>query len=70
MKFEWEEIGKCDGDNCLYEVSRAKVQGGWIVKSLSLFGSDDSDSLAWQNSSESMVFIPDHDHIWEIDNAF
>lgn len=68
MKFEWEKINHLNGDNVLYEINRAKVIGGWIVRSLSLFGDEDSDSEFWQNSSESMVFIPDPKHEWVIEH--
>lgn len=51
--FEWELI-----DNCPHEyTSRAKVPGGWIV----VHGCNEDNAL-----SESMVVIPDPDHIWTV----
>lgn len=61
MKFEWEEIinfGEC-------ATLRAKVFGGWIVRTVSWtkrWGTDEVQSL-----SESSVFVSDVDHEWEID---
>ena len=55
IKFEWEEMSQ--------SVRRAKVIGGWIIQSLwSECGGDNSVALA-----ESMVFIPDPEHLWEIE---
>jgi len=50
MKFEWEYI-KCGAFPDTY---RAKVIGGWIVRSSYCDG--DGNTI-------SMVFIPDHNHI-------
>ena len=60
MRFAWETIS--DIDDC--ETLRAKVHGGWIVRTItrSLISRDYSFRL-----SESGVFIADPDHEWEID---
>jgi len=46
MPFEWEEIGNF--------THRAKVIGGWIVRS------------TWSDTAESMVFIADKDLEWRV----
>lgn len=55
MKFKFEIIHGDQISNSL--ISRAKVFGGWIVKS----------SFVGETTSESMVFMPDKDHEWLID---
>ena len=54
IPFEWEEL-----DNY---TERLKVIGGWIIK---------SENSLYENGkwalSESMVFVPDPNHEWEID---
>lgn len=55
MKFEWEII-----DNTGPRIiRRASVIGGWIVRSYTCTNST--------YPSESMVFIPDQNHEWVID---
>lgn len=53
IKFEWEEIS--------FGVHRAKVINGWIISSRSY----NHDGIV---ISESMTFIPDLEHKWEIEN--
>jgi len=56
MKFEWERIHFSDAWE--FRTSRAKVFGGWLIRCQS-----------WNDEwgqSESMVFIPDPQHQWEI----
>lgn len=55
MKFEWEELNKV--------MKRAKVHGGWILRSFN-YTTDNKDVYS---QSQSMVFIPDPNHEWEID---
>lgn len=64
MKFEWEVL-VCGTDNeggCI--THRAKVIGGWIVKNMCWADSPGGKDSPVQ--SESMVFIPDPNHEWEI----
>ncbi len=64
MKFEWETIysqGRIDVSQDGGSVLRAKVYGGWIVNNYWW----DSD---YKTYSESMVFIPDPNHKWVIDD--
>lgn len=60
MKFEWQRLvgwnSHGEGDN----TDRAKVHGGWIVRNTTWA---DTEQL-----SESMVFVPDINHEWTIDN--
>lgn len=66
MKFEWEQIKyneNLEADSHAVVV-RAKVFGGWIVKSL-IFHLNRSPNGV-ENSSQSMVFIPDPNHEWRI----
>ncbi len=58
-KFEWEVLLN-DSDNFSgFNTLRAKVFGGWVLK-----------NMCWDNEykvqSESMAFIPDPNHEWEI----
>ena len=53
MKFEWIEIGGSD--------YRAKVRGGWLVKSCELL-----ESVDYNNYTSSIAFVPDENHEWEI----
>lgn len=57
MKFEWETI-KYDRDSA--GTYRAKVIGGWLVKSR-------TGHFAASPRSETMVFIPDAKHEWTIE---
>lgn len=61
MKFEWESIaGKIFSKDEGNITRRAKVIGGWII-----------NHIVWTSKahaqSESMVFIPDPEHKWEIE---
>lgn len=55
MKFEWEKIYSVIG----HATWRAKIWNGWLVRSEEW---DEDMGL-----SESMVFVPDEDHEWEIE---
>jgi hypothetical protein len=58
IPFEWERLHVNDRDyNWYEETDRAKVFGGWIVRSQKSL----EDRLC-----ESMVFIPDPKHLWKI----
>ncbi len=60
MKFEWELIlNRGSGDQKQIN-SRAKVIGGWIVKDVYYDMDDDIDS-------RNIVFIPDPEHKWVIE---
>jgi hypothetical protein len=59
MKFEWKEISTHKHGH--YQTHRAKVFGGWLVR-YTEFAVDVFDNLA-------MVFIPDHDHRWDVDEV-
>lgn len=62
MKFEWEDIKKLES----YTTCRAKVIGGWIVNNLTNY--KDGNARRPILISESMVFISDPEHKWEITN--
>lgn len=57
INWEWELLHDVDSGNVSESASRAKVIGGWIVAHARAIKG---------NCSESMVFIPDRDHEWEI----
>lgn len=65
MKLEWEKIACCDGGDTPYCTERLGVWGGWIVKNYTIYNCPEFEDT---NISESMVFIPDPKHEWEIDN--
>jgi hypothetical protein len=62
IKFDWEiiygvpNLSESDGGNT---TARARVPGGWLVR-----------CLCWCDNnhvqSESMIFLPDKKHEWEI----
>lgn len=52
MKFEWQRLDT--------ETQRAKVFGGWIVRS------HDVDDCNNHYTVESMVFVPDPEHKWKV----
>jgi hypothetical protein len=57
MKFEWDLlVGNYQSQN---KTVRAKVLGGWIVRSIFV---DEDYGVA-----QAMVFIPDPKHRWKID---
>ncbi len=55
MTFEWEIISGLSDET----TQRAKVHGGWIVYVLYHY--------SLENSTSSMVFIPDLHHAWEVE---
>ena len=56
MKFEWETIN----DNDTSSTHRSPVIGGWIVRY-------NYENIPRQNDTVAMVFIPDPNHEWQID---
>jgi hypothetical protein len=60
MKFEWEKLS----DNGFSITWRAKVFGGWLVNNFTCIEtkSDQTERMI----SQSMVFVPDPEHKWEI----
>lgn len=60
MKFEWENLCTI-GD---MGTSRAKVIGGWIVRSVAWSKRDHDWTF---HLSESSVFVPDPNHEWTIE---
>lgn len=70
MKFEWEEIYFSDNyyENVYMETSRAKVIGGWLVRHQMLVDEDrENEFEGWTNSQNTMVFIPDPNHEWDVE---
>ena len=61
MIFEWEELVDETTDH--FTTHRAKVWGGWIVRTNEFFYGDLSVA-----QSESLVFIPDPEHKWVIED--
>jgi hypothetical protein len=59
MIFRWKSIW-LNGGSGIGATYRAKVYGGWLVKS---FEVNDSNS---ETTSESMTFVPDPEHKWKI----
>lgn len=57
MKFEWKYLSGHSQSQS--KTMRAKVIGGWVL----LHRMIDEDF----GSSESMVFVSDQGHLWEID---
>ena len=62
MKFEWQKIHKVGLKDEEQITLRAKVVGGWVLKSVYL------KTLKFKvKRTESLIFIPDEKHEWEID---
>lgn len=63
IKFKWETLFMEEKVNhtIINGSMRAKVFGGWIVRSMSHTFSEKNLS-----STESSVFIPDRNHEWEV----
>lgn len=77
IKFEWEEIndhGVSYTQTCALTTWRAKVFGGWLVRYEALMNYryenlEDSDFIedeGYQKHRDSMIFLPDPNHEWEI----
>jgi hypothetical protein len=66
IKFEWEVINQLEansGQAIMTKINgRTKVIGGWIVKSETITGIREKTT----STSESMVFISDPAHEWEV----
>ncbi len=61
MKFEWEMIFATSFSNGEGQKTyRAKVSGGWIVRHYQW-------DIEFHQIQNSMVFVPDRGHMWEID---
>jgi hypothetical protein len=70
MKFEWEEIYTSEDTfhNVYTETFRAKVVGGWLIRHQMLVDEERERTFdGWSNCHNSMVFIPDPEHLWEVD---
>lgn len=57
MKFEWEVMD----DPPYAQTKRANVIGGWIVVHRELWDDNKGEVLG-------MVFIPDPEHLWEVED--
>lgn len=62
IKFEWEIIHEKRGGGVSDVTLRAKVIGGWLIKSV--YCEDDCCSKGIRE--HAIQFIPDLDHKWEI----
>jgi len=60
--FEWDMIHHVARDDVVQSTTyRAKVMGGWIVRSV-------LRDVSLKNTCESSMFIKDEDHQWKIAN--
>lgn len=60
MSFSWEQIEFRTDNNIVSETKRAKVIGGWIVKSTDCYLTTLNDLVT------DMIFISDPEHKWNI----
>lgn len=67
MKFEWEEIHRNVHIDYKDFVERAKVVGGWLIRSITEMSENEDGE--WIGTSQSMVFIPDPHREWKIDES-
>jgi hypothetical protein len=63
MKFEWEVIHERRGNGVSDVTLRARVFGGWVVKSV--YCDESSCKLAREHA---MVFVQDSDHRWSMES--
>lgn len=61
MKFKWEVLHIISQEKCGSSTHRVRVFGGWLVSNKSII--EDKN----QTISESMVFVPDPNHEWTIE---
>lgn len=70
LKFEWEAVeDSCNSNrNLAYyeETERAKVIGGWLVKTIVSYGTE-YEKEDWDRRCISTVFVADPNHEWEIE---
>ena len=59
MKIKWEKIGTSDNGSGTW---RARVIGGWLVNNLTIIETHKDGTQ--RTATESMVFIPDTQHVW------
>lgn len=60
LPFQWEKISENEAKEAGYTVTmRAKVIGGWLVK--------DGTEIVGRSITESMVFVADQHHEWQIE---
>lgn len=71
MKFSWEKIHVQKDDFFWFATYRAKVIGGWLVRSFDLTKQPLVEGAKETNlsTSESCVFVSDQNHLWEVDNG-
>lgn len=60
MKFEWEQIFGFTGDKFVRLSARARVIGGWVMHDCIITSKSNI-------TNQSMVFIPDPNHEWKIE---
>ena len=65
MKFKWELLDHMDDLDENQMTHRAKVFGGWVL--LYTHTEDNSADMKIEVMSNTMTFIPDAKHEWEIE---
>ena len=60
MKFKWETLVHVDDDGSFTSTLRAKVFGGWVIRS---YNWDDTIGEG-ESQCQSMAFVPDPNHDW------
>lgn len=67
MEFLWESIWNNieENDEIWEETVRAKIVGGWLIKHEIRFGLHDQED-EWKNVKNSLVFVPDAAHEWQL----
>lgn len=74
MKFEWEEIYNSEEarkslDNAYESTYRSKVIGGWLIRHEIMVDADRENEFdGWTNLQNTMIFLHDPDHKWEIED--
>ena len=67
IKFKWESISTKLNDVGSGGASRVKVIGGWIVLNETVLALPATTNMIKMSCSQSMIFIPDPNHEWEIE---
>ena len=66
MKFEWQSISRSNpGTSSGFATFRAYVPGGWLIRNITWNDLPPEEGTCSQ--SESMVFVPDTMHSWDLE---
>lgn len=62
-KISWQVIRRVGTNDVIRNTERLKVPGGWLVNDWRWY----LDKNENESTSSSMIFYPDQDHTWTVD---